>query len=78
MREAELPPAQWVDGYLEGLFTDAAPAGVVEEALAMMQEVRAAGMRPIENVNEKWPHRARQKWPHLPAVWGKSRVGATT
>jgi pimeloyl-ACP methyl ester carboxylesterase len=47
MREAELPPAQWVDGYLEGLFTDAAPAGVVEEALAMMQEVRAAGMRPM-------------------------------
>jgi pimeloyl-ACP methyl ester carboxylesterase len=47
MREAELPPAQWVGGYLEGLFTDAAPAGVVEEALAMMLEVRAAGMRPM-------------------------------
>jgi hypothetical protein len=21
-----------------------------------------------ENVNEKWPHRARQKWPHLPSL----------
>jgi pimeloyl-ACP methyl ester carboxylesterase len=47
MRAAELPPAQWVGGCLEGLFTDAAPAGVVEEALAMMLEVRAAGMRPM-------------------------------
>jgi pimeloyl-ACP methyl ester carboxylesterase len=31
MREAELPPAQWVGGYLEGLFTDAAPAGVADQ-----------------------------------------------
>lgn len=47
MREAELPPEQWVRGYLPGLFTDAAPAEVVEEALAMMLEVRPAGMRPM-------------------------------
>jgi hypothetical protein len=47
MREAELPPAQWVRGYLPGLFTDAAPAALVEEALAMMLEVRPAGMRPM-------------------------------
>jgi pimeloyl-ACP methyl ester carboxylesterase len=45
--EAELPPEQWVPGYLPGLFTDAAPAEVVEEALAMMLEVRPAGMRPM-------------------------------
>ena len=30
--EAELPPEQWVRGYLPGLFTDSAPAEVVEEA----------------------------------------------
>src|SRR5215217_1654694 len=47
MGEAELPPEQWVPGYLPGLFTDAAPTAVVEEALAMMLEVRPAGMRPM-------------------------------
>jgi pimeloyl-ACP methyl ester carboxylesterase len=47
MREAELPPAQWVPGYLDGLFTDAAPAELVEEALAIMLEVRPGGMRPM-------------------------------
>jgi pimeloyl-ACP methyl ester carboxylesterase len=47
MGEAELPPEQWVPGYLPGLFTDAAPTAVVEEALAMMLEVRPAGMRPV-------------------------------
>jgi pimeloyl-ACP methyl ester carboxylesterase len=47
LREAELPPEQWVRGYLPGLFSDAAPAAVVQEALAMMLEVRPAGMRPM-------------------------------
>jgi pimeloyl-ACP methyl ester carboxylesterase len=47
MREAELPPAQWVRGYLPGLFTDSAPAEVVEEALAIMLDVRPGGMRPM-------------------------------
>jgi len=47
MREAELPPAQWVPGYLDGLFTDAAPPQVVQEALAMMLEARLGGMRPM-------------------------------
>ena len=42
-----LPPEQWVRGYLPGLFTDSAPAEVVEEALAMMLDVRPAGMRPM-------------------------------
>ena len=45
--EAELPPEQWVGGYLPGLFTDSASAELVEEALAMMLEVRPAGMRPM-------------------------------
>jgi pimeloyl-ACP methyl ester carboxylesterase len=47
LREAELPPEQWVPGYLPGLFTDSAPAEVVAEALAMMLEARAAGIRPM-------------------------------
>ena len=45
--EAELPPQQWVPGWLPGLFSDAAPVELVEEALAMMLEVRPAGMRPM-------------------------------
>jgi pimeloyl-ACP methyl ester carboxylesterase len=36
-----------VRGYLPGLFTDAAPAEAVEEALAMMLDARPAGMRPM-------------------------------
>ena len=47
LQEAELPPRQWVPGWLPGLFTEHAPAEVVEEALAMMLEVRPAGMRPM-------------------------------
>jgi hypothetical protein len=33
MGEAELPPEQWVPGYLSGLFTDSAPAEVVARDL---------------------------------------------
>jgi pimeloyl-ACP methyl ester carboxylesterase len=47
LREAELPPEQWVGGYLPGLFTEQASAEVVDEALSMMLEVRPAGMRPM-------------------------------
>jgi len=45
--EAELPPEQWVRGYLPWLFTDSVPAEVVQGALAMMLDVRPAGMRPM-------------------------------
>ena len=41
LREAELPPEQWVRGYLPGLFTDSASAELGEEALAMMLEAEA-------------------------------------
>jgi pimeloyl-ACP methyl ester carboxylesterase len=47
LHEAELPPEQWVPGWLPGLFTAQAPAEVVSEALVMMSEVRPAGMRPM-------------------------------
>ncbi len=47
MREAELPPSQWVPGYLDGLFSDAAPPEAVEAALAIMLEARPGGMRPM-------------------------------
>jgi pimeloyl-ACP methyl ester carboxylesterase len=47
MREAELPPEQWVHGYLPGLFTDTAPTELVDEAVAIMLDVRRAGMLPM-------------------------------
>lgn len=47
LREADLPPAQWVRGYLPGLFTESAPPELLEEALAMMLDVRPAGMLPM-------------------------------
>lgn len=46
-REAELPPAQWVRGYLPGLFTESAPPELVAEALTMMLDARPAGMLPM-------------------------------
>ncbi|MGH2813849.1 MAG: alpha/beta fold hydrolase, partial [Actinomycetota bacterium] len=36
LREAELPPEQWVRGYLPGLFTSSAPPELLEEAAAIM------------------------------------------
>ncbi len=47
LREIDLPPEQWVRGYLPGLFTEAASPQVVDEAVAMMSETRAAGMRAM-------------------------------
>lgn len=47
LREIDLPPEQWVRGYLPGLFTEAASPEVIDEALAMMSETRPAGMRAM-------------------------------
>jgi pimeloyl-ACP methyl ester carboxylesterase len=46
-REAGQPPEQWVEGYLPGLFTEAAPPALLEEAAAIMLDVRPAGMRAM-------------------------------
>ena len=47
MREAELPPEQWVRGYLPGLFTASAPPELLEEAATIMLDVRPAGIRAM-------------------------------
>jgi pimeloyl-ACP methyl ester carboxylesterase len=46
-REAGLPPEQWVRGYLPGLFTESAPPELLEEAAAIMLDVRPAGLRAM-------------------------------
>jgi pimeloyl-ACP methyl ester carboxylesterase len=45
LREIELPPEQWVAGYLPGFFTEAAPAGLAEEIETMMCDLHPAGTR---------------------------------
>jgi pimeloyl-ACP methyl ester carboxylesterase len=48
-RELELPPDQWVRGYVSGFFTHAAPPELVEETVAMMCELHPAGLRTLMN-----------------------------
>jgi pimeloyl-ACP methyl ester carboxylesterase len=47
LREADLPPEKWVRGYLPGLFTEAAPPELIDEAVAIMSETRPAGMKAM-------------------------------
>jgi pimeloyl-ACP methyl ester carboxylesterase len=47
MREAELPPERWVRGYLPGLFGEAAPPELLEEAVAIMRDARPGAMRTM-------------------------------
>lgn len=46
-READLPPEQWVRGYLPGLFTEAAPQELIDEAVAIMLDTRPAGLKAM-------------------------------
>lgn len=47
LREADLPPDQWVPGWIPGLFTETAPAELVNEVVAIMSEFHPAGYRAI-------------------------------
>ena len=47
LREADLPPEQWVRGYIQGFFTESAPAELIEEVAAMMSEPHPAGLRAM-------------------------------
>jgi pimeloyl-ACP methyl ester carboxylesterase len=47
LREADLPPEQWVRGYIPGFFTEAAPTELIEEMAAMMSEPHPAGLKAI-------------------------------
>jgi len=46
-RHPGLPPEQWIRGYLPGLFSESAPPELLEEAAAIMVDVRPAGMRAM-------------------------------
>lgn len=47
LREADLPPDQWVPGWIPGLLTEAAPAELVDEVVAIMCEFHPAGFRAM-------------------------------
>jgi pimeloyl-ACP methyl ester carboxylesterase len=48
LREADLPPEQWVRGYLPGFFTQRAPAELIEEVVALLcQFPHPAGNRAM-------------------------------
>lgn len=45
--EADLPPDQLVPGYIPGLFTESAPAELIDEVVAIMSEFHPAGVRAM-------------------------------
>ncbi len=45
LQEAELPPETWVRGYLDGLVTESVPVELSDELVAIMSDIRPAGMR---------------------------------
>lgn len=47
LREADLPPDQWVPGWIPGLLTESAPGELVAEVVAMMSEFHRAGYRAM-------------------------------
>jgi pimeloyl-ACP methyl ester carboxylesterase len=47
LREAELPPDQVVPGYIPGLFTESAPAELIDEVVTIMSEFHPAGVRAM-------------------------------
>lgn len=47
LREADLPPDQWVPGWIPGLLTESAPADLVDEVVAIMSEFHPVGYRAM-------------------------------
>lgn len=47
LREADLPPDQWVPGWIPGLLTESTPAELVDEVVAMMSEFHPVGYRAM-------------------------------
>jgi pimeloyl-ACP methyl ester carboxylesterase len=45
LREADLPPEEWLPGYMPGMFSESAPQELIDEALSIMADVHLAGMR---------------------------------
>jgi pimeloyl-ACP methyl ester carboxylesterase len=47
LRESELPPGEWVPGWLPGLLTEDAPQSLLDEVAEMMSDFHPAGYRAM-------------------------------
>lgn len=47
LREADLPPEQWIPGWIPQLLTDSAPVGAADEVASIMSEFHPAGAKTI-------------------------------
>lgn len=47
LEEAERPPTEWVESYLPGFFAGPVAQAAVDELIAIMCDVRPAGIRPM-------------------------------
>jgi pimeloyl-ACP methyl ester carboxylesterase len=47
LRELDLPPGQWVPGFVREIFTDSAPPELIDEAIAIASDFHPAGMRAV-------------------------------
>jgi len=47
LREADLPPEQWVPGYIPGMLTESAPQDLIDEVVSLMCNVRPAANRTM-------------------------------
>jgi pimeloyl-ACP methyl ester carboxylesterase len=45
LREADLPPEEWLPAYMPGMFSESAPQALIDEALSIMTDVHPVGMR---------------------------------
>jgi pimeloyl-ACP methyl ester carboxylesterase len=45
LREADLPPEEWIPGYIPGLLTESAPQHMIDEVISIMSDVRPVGLR---------------------------------
>jgi pimeloyl-ACP methyl ester carboxylesterase len=50
MRESELPPEEWVPGWIPGLLTDGAPPDLRSEVASIMSDFHPAGYRLMTQV----------------------------
>lgn len=45
MREADLPPEEWLPGYMPGMFSESAPQDMIDEIMSIMSDVHPVGHR---------------------------------
>jgi pimeloyl-ACP methyl ester carboxylesterase len=79
LREAALPPDEWVSGYIPALLTQAAPKELVDELVGIMSDSRPAGMRVMAHAFAEAD--LRDVLPHIDVptllLWGEAEPRAS-